>query len=457
VAEEVVPQAVQTLLQILVGNDWPEGNPSDLRSLAGAWRDAGAGLRALESETLAAVRHVDGAILGQTRVAFDAYAARLTGDGDGYLPTLAAICDSLGDALDTMAREIETLRTEIIGLLVTLAVQLMIDAAFALFGTESAAAVQVAAARVAARILIRKAVVRLSTQLAESELAQVGWDLFAQLVNGHGGSINTRELRDAAIGGAVGGAVGLGVGGLGSVLAGGAKRVLGNRFPTTLSDAASSGGTANDVSGFAAHVGDVGWNAAAGAAEAAAQDAALGSSGDTVSGAENGGFAGLQRGAHSVLNHGNRYSLSPADHLNLVLDRVVDRPPDRPEDQSLEPEATTPPDGTSVTVHPDGTRVTLSPDGSRLTSWPDGTRRVTTPDGAELITFRDGATLVSLPDGTTMTTHADGTEVVVSADGTRVGGPGGQPPSDVGLSLPILIENTALSAPKIAMHSQDDR
>ncbi|MEU6270444.1 WXG100 family type VII secretion target [Saccharopolyspora shandongensis] len=37
-ATDVSP-GVQDLLEVLVGNDWPEGNPDDLRAMATSWRD----------------------------------------------------------------------------------------------------------------------------------------------------------------------------------------------------------------------------------------------------------------------------------------------------------------------------------------------------------------------------------------------------------------------------------
>jgi hypothetical protein len=132
-AEQTVPAQVQTLLQVLVGNDWPEGNPDDLRRMATAWRTTATDLGTLDSSARTAFGYVDKGITGETQVAFHAFADQLTQDGNGYLPTLAAICGALGDALDNMALQVETLRIEIIGMLVALAVEIAIDVALSFF------------------------------------------------------------------------------------------------------------------------------------------------------------------------------------------------------------------------------------------------------------------------------------------------------------------------------------
>ncbi|MER5604399.1 hypothetical protein [Streptomyces sp. NPDC002265] len=130
--------------------------------------------------------------------------------------------DISSTALEKAALEIETLRIEIIGMLVTLAIEIAVDLAMAPFtfgASEAAIPVQMAATRVVTVTLIRKTLIRPATHKADSELQQVSWALLAQLVEmgkHERGSIDSSELARSAISGAVGGAVGFGAGSLGA-------------------------------------------------------------------------------------------------------------------------------------------------------------------------------------------------------------------------------------------------
>jgi hypothetical protein len=53
-AQENVPAGVETLLQILVGNDWPEGNEGDLRAMAEGWSGLGTQLSGSITEAVTA-------------------------------------------------------------------------------------------------------------------------------------------------------------------------------------------------------------------------------------------------------------------------------------------------------------------------------------------------------------------------------------------------------------------
>ncbi|HET6500299.1 MAG TPA: hypothetical protein VFG87_05990 [Amycolatopsis sp.] len=338
-----VPPELQNLLMILVGNKWPTGDETALRAEAAAWREAAQDVRSCAEQVVTVKRLVDQGMEGEARQAFDDYVTGLVGagpgDGSAMLPVLATCCDSAADSLEELANEIETLRVTIIGCLVVLWVQLMIDAAVWLFGGAETAAGEVAAARVVLLVALRRAVTIMVVRVAESVLAQVGFTLLAQLVElaqRHRGSLSGAQLRTAAINGTVGGAVGAGAGFVGGALRSGAGKLIGSGVDA-LADtgvgkaiAASAGllpGGRSVLPAVGTVTGNLSWSAGygavAGMAEGAAQDAVFGLSGDWVSGAANGGFSGGWSTRHSAMNPGNEVSISPADHIEGGLDHYL--------------------------------------------------------------------------------------------------------------------------------------
>ncbi|GAB3138252.1 hypothetical protein GCM10027290_05520 [Micromonospora sonneratiae] len=315
-----VPPELQNLLMILVGNRWPTGDEAALRAEAAVWRQAAEAMRSCTDRLLVVQRLVHQGLTGRTHQAFDDYMTQLVGKGQddesAILPVLARCCDSAADSLAELANEIQTLRVTIIGCLVVLWAQLMIDLTVLFFlGGVARAAAAIAAARSVMLLLLRRAITTVVTRVAESVLAQVGFTLLAQviqLVEGHRQSLNGAQLRTAAINGAVGGAVGVGAGFVGGVLRAGAGKLVGNVVLSPV------GRVTVDV------VWGAGYGALAGMAEGAAQDAVFGLSGDWIAGAANGAFNGAWGGRHTAMNPGNRLSMSPADHLEGALDRYFD-------------------------------------------------------------------------------------------------------------------------------------
>ncbi|WP_327069456.1 hypothetical protein OG500_27055 [Kitasatospora sp. NBC_01250] len=318
-------QDVQNLIMILVGNQWPTGDETSLRTEAAAWSAAGAAVRTCIRDLADAKAQLDQGLTGSTKDAFDAYLAKLATADDAAMPLIAQCCDAAADALDNLANEIETLRIEIIGAAVVLAIQLAIDLAMWIFGGAAAAPVEIAITRATVLAFLRKAMISALARIAESVLAQVGFDLLAQVIElaqGHRKSIDGSELNTAAINGAIGGAVGVGAGWLGKGLAKGLGKGLGKGF-TSL--------TGNEAGKFAKGAADLVWNTGYGAltgmAEGAAQDARWGLSGDYVSGAANGAFGGAWGSRHAAMNPGNKFSLSPADHFEGWLNGKLEGPP----------------------------------------------------------------------------------------------------------------------------------
>ncbi|MFI5635619.1 hypothetical protein ACIA8E_41130 [Streptomyces sp. NPDC051664] len=273
---------------------------------------------------------VDAGLQGQTRQAIDGFLDKLAGSGDGAaLPLTVRCCEDAADALDALANEIETLRIEIIGALAVLAVQLMVDMTVLVWcGGLAAAAAEITAARVLCLAFLRRAVIHALTRVTESVVAQVGFALLAQVIElgqHHRNSVDGEQLKVAAVNGAVGGAVGFGAGLGGGVLAHGVNR--GTRL-------AGLGAVGRGAAGL---VSQGGFSALTGMAEGAAQDAVFGLSGDWVSGAANGSFNGAWGARHTGMNPKNIGSISPADHLENMADRLPVIPDTKGGDDSGRP------------------------------------------------------------------------------------------------------------------------
>ncbi|GAA4531704.1 WXG100-like domain-containing protein [Amycolatopsis samaneae] len=338
-----VPSGVQHLLEVLIGNDWPEGNPDDLRQLAVQWRATAKQLEAVQDLVREGAHRVGRAMEGRTPEAFQAFIAPFTAP-DGHLDSLRKACLGFADSLDEMAVQIEMLRIIVIQLLVLLVIQIAMEIAAApfTFGASLASIPgEMAATRALALVVIRRAVIGLVSHLAASLLEQVGVVFLAQfvLICQHKLSgFRADMFKTAAVNAVVGGAVGLGVGAAGNLAKNAAAksssrhvpaaRHLDGTPPTNWKDAGKH---------FALNAPlDIGVGAATGVAEAAAQDAATGSSGDEVYGAENGAFTGARDAAHNAFNPHSKFSTNPAYYLDKGLNDRWDKatkPPPPPVEQ----------------------------------------------------------------------------------------------------------------------------
>jgi hypothetical protein len=337
VAATEVPDEVQRLLEVLVGNDWPEGNPDDLRVMAGQWRATAQTLAAVPVLVREGAARADRGMRGPAGEAFRAFIAPFI-DEDGYLDGLHKACLGMAEALDAMAVQIEMLRLIIIELLVILAIQIAAEIAAApyTFGASLAnIAVHMTATRAAVVTVIRQAVIGLVSHLAASLLAQVGVVFLAQFIlicQKKLSGFSAQEFRAAAVNASVGGTVGLGMGALGNLAKVGAAKSLREALPAArFFDGSApttwkSAGTRFSVNAPL----DIGWGAATGVAEAAAQDAATGLSGDEVYGALNGAFTGARDTAHNAFNPHSTFSTNPAFYLDKALNGRWDKPNGQP-------------------------------------------------------------------------------------------------------------------------------
>lgn len=331
-AEHEVPEGVERLLEILVGNDWPEGNEGDLRSMAGAWRGLATALSgSVGGAVEAAVQSADSGLGGPSREAFDTFLASVTGPS-GYITGLAETAQALAQACDDMALEIETLRTLIIESLILLALQIAADlaaAAFTMGASTLAIEPQMIATRTVIIGFIRSAMIRLTSHLVESVANQVVMTFIAQLIERaqhRRSGFDVGQIALAAKNGAIGGAVGFGMGNLGGLAKSGLGK-LGAHIP--LPDAVGHVAAAipKPVRAVAIGAGNTvvtaAWGAASGTAEAAAQDAAAGSFGDEISGSENGAFSGAFSRFHGAANPGDRFPVTIGGPLNKAVNSLA--------------------------------------------------------------------------------------------------------------------------------------
>ncbi|MDX2707785.1 hypothetical protein PV350_33790 [Streptomyces sp. PA03-6a] len=320
-----VPPELQNLLLITTG---PTGDEAALRAEATVWRETAHSLRTL-LEHIETVRWLTArALSGSGQDAVDAFLAQLTGgrgvgETDAIVPALIEAAESAADALEAEALQIETLRIQIIGALVVLFLQLIIDSALWMFGGEAKAAADIAATRVLCMAFVRQAVTHMLTRLTESVVAMVGMDLLAQIIEigrGHRRSPDGHELGVAAVNGAVGGAVGFGMGLVGGAAMNGLKNLTKKPIFTNLPHHAQSLTKIGTVVTF-----NAGFGALTGMTEAAAQDSVYGLSGDWVAGAANGSFNAVWGARHNAQNPAGRFALSPAEHAERFIDHHLAR------------------------------------------------------------------------------------------------------------------------------------
>ncbi|MFE6894448.1 hypothetical protein [Streptomyces sp. NPDC057694] len=318
-----VPPELQNLLLITTGNRWPTGDETALRAEAAAWRETAHALKPVVElvETVGSL--ADRALSGAGEDAVDAFIARLVGghgvdEPDAVLPLLIEAAESAAEALEEEALQIETLRIEIIGALVVLFLQLIIDSAMWMFGGAAKAAEDIIATRVLCLAFVRQAVAHMVTRLTESVVAMVGMALLAQIIElgeGHRRSLDGRELGVAAVNGAVGAPVGFGMGLVGGAAMAGLKNLAKKPFFTKLPNNARSLAKFGTVVSF-----NAGFGALTGMAEAGAQDSVYGLSGDWVAGAANGSYNAVWGARHTAQNPAGRFALSPAEHLEELID-----------------------------------------------------------------------------------------------------------------------------------------
>jgi hypothetical protein len=298
VSFEHIPPSIETLLLVVVGNNWPDGDTGQLRSDATAWRQASQTLSSIGDSANMAANMAEQGMTGPAGEAFTNYWKNFTGGDQGFFQVLAQVCDELADSLDEAADQIETVRIDIIISVSILAAELAWDAAMAFWtggASMAAAAEEIAATRLTVLRYLSRAAVELVEHEVKQTLQQFLIDLIAQAIEKRehpGKQINWQEAGDAAINGAVGGAVGDGAGllfkGVGKGLSKLDQNLFGGKVTSGLDNLADKPWYVRLPTQM---VGDIAVNEPTNTAEAAAQDAALDdgqvSHGDPIAGAQN--------------------------------------------------------------------------------------------------------------------------------------------------------------------------
>jgi hypothetical protein len=259
-----VPEEIQWLLELVVGERWPDGDEGRLRDLSRVWSQAAGDLESLRQQATADANAIHPAAKGAAADAFAAYWAKNIDDGrtswpsgatPAALPWAVEFCKGMAQSCDAGALEIETAKLTIIGNLVilaaTLAPQLLIPGE-----GEAAVAVEVPIAREAAQFVLKEAVQNILKKCLQEAvkmaLMQGGLALGAQLfqmAEGHRRGVDWASVGTSAEGGAVGGALGAGFGGVtgaaGKALGGGFEKSLGTAVGRTA--VAVAGGMATNV------------------------------------------------------------------------------------------------------------------------------------------------------------------------------------------------------------------
>lgn len=202
-----IPEAVQWLVPIVVGTNWPEGDEDALRRLAEAWERAAAAINEATGDGDAAAQAALGTMRGATAEAFTQYWNRFVAGDEQFLVTLQRACEELAVACDDTALNIEYTKLSIIAALLILAAQIaaMIAAAWATAGASTAG---VPIAQKVAQLVTMQTFRELIRHLAVNLVLNVGVDLAIQ---GLQALVGNREdwdrgrTADAAVAGATSG------------------------------------------------------------------------------------------------------------------------------------------------------------------------------------------------------------------------------------------------------------
>lgn len=251
----------QDLLELLVGERWPNGDAGAMRSLASAWNDAASQLDEIRQTASAAAKQVAQYCQGENGDSFQSFWSGNFDDGrtswpsgvaPAALPFAVQFCRSMAAALNAGADQIETTKDTIMGniaiLVATVAPQ--IAAGFFDFGaTDATAAAEIVADRAAMQVLLdgaKELIAEVVEQAIEQGLQQAELNFaiqFKEVMEGHASGIAWGEVGESGLSGAAGGALGAGFGfGLGKAGAKVFGEDFGSSFGSRMATGVASGG-----------------------------------------------------------------------------------------------------------------------------------------------------------------------------------------------------------------------
>lgn len=220
----------QDLLQLLVGERWPNGDEGAMRSVASAWSQAAEQINEIRQTATAAAQQVQQYCQGENGESFQSFWSASFDDGKtswpsgqapAALPFAEVFCKSMSQALNSGANQIETTKDTIMGniaiLVATVAPQ--IAAGFFDFGaTDATALAEIAADRTAMEIILdgaKELIAEVVEQAFEQGLQQAELNFLIQVkevAEGHAASIDWKQVGSSGLSGAEGGALGAGFG-----------------------------------------------------------------------------------------------------------------------------------------------------------------------------------------------------------------------------------------------------
>lgn len=254
----------QDLLELLVGERWPNGDEGAMRSLAAAWNEAAAQLDEIRQTASAAARQVGEHCQGANGESFQSFWSANFDDGQSSwpsgvapaaLPFAVRFCKSMADALNAGANQIETTKDTIMGniaiLVATVAPQ--IAAGFFDFGaTDATAVAEILADRTAMQVLLdgaKELITEVVEQAIEQGLQQAELNFviqFKEVMEGHAGAVDWSEVGRSGLSGAEGGALGTGFGfGLGKLGGKAFGEGFGDSVAGRMATGVASGGLTN--------------------------------------------------------------------------------------------------------------------------------------------------------------------------------------------------------------------
>lgn len=219
-----IPEAVQWLVPIVVGADWPEGDEDALRRLAQAWEQAATAIGEVAGDGNAAAQAARSAIQGEAADAFAEYWDRFVAGDEQFLVTLQQACEQLGQGCDETALNIEYTKLSIIAALLVLAAQIaaMAAAAVATLGASTAGIpIAQAAARITVQLAFQELIKQIALKAAVNVAINVGVDGVIQglqFARGDRESWDVGNTVDAGISGLMAGVAGGAVGGTSKLL-----------------------------------------------------------------------------------------------------------------------------------------------------------------------------------------------------------------------------------------------
>ncbi|MFI7119458.1 putative nucleotidyltransferase substrate binding domain-containing protein [Amycolatopsis sp. NPDC049868] len=205
-----IPSELHWLVQIVCGDEWPQGDEDKLRVLAVAWDEASRELTAVRNEVDSVTAAVLGALQGTASEEF----RKFTEAFKQQVPDVAATAKQLGDLARETALQVEYAKYMIIGTLIMLAMQIVWALANA-FWTFGASTATIPAMQAAARISVQAVLKNLIKAVLFGIVFQVGMDAAIQgiqMLKGDRTKWDTDLTKGAAITGAIGGVIGFGLG-----------------------------------------------------------------------------------------------------------------------------------------------------------------------------------------------------------------------------------------------------